>query len=69
MIKYKKQEGVQEGIEKGIRKGIEKGRKEGEYRKTVELVKRMLKANINIQQISDISGLSIEEIEKISEEV
>jgi predicted transposase/invertase (TIGR01784 family) len=61
--------GMMKMINEIEKKGIEKGRKEGEYRKTVELVKRMLNANINIQQISDISGLSIDEIKKISEEV
>ena len=34
-------------------------------KKSIEMVKKMLKANIDINQISEISGLSVEEIKKL----
>lgn len=43
--------------EEGIEKGIEKGK--------LELAKRMLLANLEIQQISEITGLSIKELEEL----
>ena len=43
--------------ERGEKKGIEKGKR--------ELAKRMLLANFDINQISDITGLSVEELGKL----
>ena len=51
---------IQDGYEKGIKQGIEQN--------TILLTKNMLKENIDIEQISKITGLSIEEIEKIQHE-
>jgi predicted transposase/invertase (TIGR01784 family) len=53
----------EEAEQKGIEKGIEKGKKE----ERIELVKRMLRANIDVKQISEISGLSLEEIKGLKE--
>jgi len=50
-----------EGIEQGIEQGIEKGK--------LELVKKMLLANIDINQISEISGLSLEEIKELQKDL
>ena len=44
---------IQDGYEKGIKQN------------TILLTKNMLKENIDIEQISKITGLSIEEIEKL----
>jgi len=54
--------GMKIGIEQGIEKGIEKGAKE----KTIELIKNMLKENVDIEFISRVSGLTIEEINNIN---
>ena len=47
-----------EAKEEGISKGISQEK--------VSIVKNMLKKNMSIEDISDITGLSIEEIKKIS---
>ena len=51
---------IQDGYEKGIEQGIKQN--------TFLLTKNMLKENIDIEQISKVTGLSIEEIEKIQHE-
>jgi len=45
----------------GFKEGIEKGKLEGK----LELAKRMMIANIDIQQISEITGFSIKELEEL----
>ncbi|MGC8765896.1 MAG: Rpn family recombination-promoting nuclease/putative transposase, partial [Brevinematia bacterium] len=48
-----------------IKKGIEQGLSKGEYKKAIETAKRMLERGFEIRLISDVTGLSIEEVEKI----
>ncbi len=50
------------------KKGMEKGMEKGKIEAKLEFIKRMNKANINIKQISEISGFSVEEIQKILNE-
>jgi predicted transposase/invertase (TIGR01784 family) len=50
-------------FEEAEQRGIEKGKKE----ERIELVKRMLRANIDVKQISEISGLFSEEIKGLEE--
>ena len=52
---------IQEGFEQGIEQGIEQ--------QTIELTKNMLKENIDINQISKITGLSTDKITKIAKDV
>ena len=49
------------GVEEGIEKGIEKGKKEG----IIKTAKAMLKKNIPIETIMEITELTKEEIEKL----
>ena len=51
----------QKGLEEGEKKGIKKGLKEGK----IEIAKNMLKKGYKIEDIVEISGLSIEEIETL----
>ncbi|WP_244525895.1 RpnC/YadD family protein [Sphingobacterium wenxiniae] len=67
-----RQEGLQKGRQEGRQEGLQKGRQEGrlEERTKAEAEKResalkMLKNGFDIQLISDIIGLPIEEIEKL----
>ena len=46
--------------------GKEEGLKEGEKNKSIEIAKNMLKLNIDVKIISQSTGLSIEEIEDIN---
>ncbi len=49
------------GMEKGIEKGIEKGK--------IEIIKKMLTKKIPIEEIHEMTGISIEEIKKLKAEI
>lgn len=57
--------GKQEGIKQGTRQGIEQGTRQGIKENQKKIVKNMKKKNYTIEDIKEITGLSIEEIEKI----
>ena len=56
-IAYAKDEGKKEGIEEGIEKGIKQTE--------LNVAKRMKNSNFSFDDIAKITGLSLEEIEKI----
>jgi predicted transposase/invertase (TIGR01784 family) len=58
-------EGIEKGIKKGIEKGIKKGIKKGIIQEKIEVAKKLLQANMDIQFISDTTGLDIREIEDL----
>ena len=60
---FKKGEKI--GIEKGEKIGIEKGKTEGANEKAIAVAKAMLRHGDDIDYISLVSGLTIEEIKKI----
>ena len=60
-----RKEGLAEGRAEGMRKGIKEGIKEGIKKASLEHAKKMLEKGIDINDISDITGLSIEEIKKL----
>ena len=62
------EEGKEEGIEEGRIEGRAEGIEEGSKQKAYEIAKKMLKKGNSIEDIYDITGLSIEEIEKLREE-
>lgn len=62
-------EGRAEGIAEGRAEGIAEGRAEGEMNKARNIAINLLKKNILIEDISDLTGLSIKEIIKIKEQV
>jgi len=64
MLAEKMEKWLQEIKEEGIKEGIEKGKQE-----KIIMVKRMLKANLQIEQIMEFTSLSIDEIEKIKEDI
>ncbi len=57
--------GKQEGIKQGIERGIEQGTRRGIEENQKNIVKNMKDANYKLEDIKEITGLSIEEIEKI----
>ena len=57
-------EGLKEGLEKGIEQGIEQGKKQGIQEAKIEIIKRMIKANMKIEQIMELTNFTKEEIEK-----
>ena len=56
---------IDTSFEEGEKLGIEKGRKEGEENKAKEMARKLKKKGIDIEIISETSGLSKEEIEKL----
>ena len=58
-------EGLAEGLAEGREKGREEGREEGAREAKIESAKNALAMNLTIEQTSKISGLSIEEIQKL----
>ena len=61
MLRREREDGFDEGIEEGIKKGI----KEGEKNKAISMAKSMKTKNLDINLISEITGLTIDEIEKL----
>ena len=55
LLRYK---GREEGIKIGERRGEKRGEIRGANNKTVELAKRMLKKNMSISDVSEVTGLS-----------
>ena len=60
-LEEKRREGIKEGIKKGKLEGI----KEGEKNKAISMAKSMKAKNMDINLISEITGLTIEEINKL----
>jgi len=58
-------EGKAEGIAEGEAKGRAEGIAEGATKEKLENARKMKDLNINTQTISQVTGLSIEEIEKL----
>ena len=55
-----------EWMEEGLAEGIKEGIKEGSYKRNIEIAKTMLEKGMNNELISEVTGLSIEEIKKLN---
>lgn len=51
-------------MEEGRKEGMEEGRKEGIRLRNLEIAKNMIKKGLAIADISELTGLPIEDIEK-----
>ena len=58
-------ENIEKGIKKGLEKGLKKGKEEGKKEEKIDIAKNMLKLNVDVNIISQSTGLSIEEIDKL----
>lgn len=58
-------DGVEDGIKQGIEQGIEQGTAKGKKEKAIEIAKKLLKINMSIHEISEITELTPEEIKKL----
>ena len=54
---------VAEGLEKGLAEGLA----EGEHKQAIESARKMLSKGYNEKDISDVTGLSVDEIEKLKQ--
>jgi len=57
--------GEAKGLAEGMAKGLAEGLAEGERKKAIESARKMLSKGFKREDIRDITGLSIEEIEKL----
>ena len=64
-FEYMLNERERKGLELGREQGLKQGRAEGEAQKQREIAKRMLQENIEKSVITKVTGLSLEEIEKL----
>ena len=62
-------EGLKKGLEKGLKEGkiegLKEGKIEGEKNKAIEIAKNMLSKGLDVNLISELSGLSAEEIKNL----
>ena len=54
-------EAREEGLEQGLEQGLERGRHEGQ----LELIRKMLSKGLPLEVVSDVTGLSVEELETL----
>lgn len=59
------EQGIEQGVKQGIEQGIEQGLKQGSNNKAKEIAENMLKAKMNVSEISKLTGLTENEIKKI----
>ena len=55
----------EDGYEKGMQKGIEKGIEKGMEANRLETAKKMLEKSLDMQLISECTGLSLEQVEAL----
>lgn len=56
-----REQGLAQGLEEGLEKGLEEGRKEG----VLEVARKLKSNSVPLQTIQVVTGLSLEEIEKL----
>lgn len=63
---YARRKGLEEGREEGLKQGIEQGIEQGTQKAKIEIAKNMLKEKIDIEIIQKVTGLTKDEIKKLS---
>ena len=58
-------EGIQKGIQQGIQQGLQQGVQKGVLQEKVETVQRMKAKGFSAEDISEIAGLTVEEVEEL----
>ncbi len=64
-----REEGHKVGKEEGLKVGREEGRAEGAKQNSFDIAKRMLQKGIAIETISELTGLTAEEVSKLKKEM
>jgi len=65
LMQNAKEEGLEEGRAEGLEEGTKIGIEQGSKQEKIEIAKNMLKENMDIDIISEITSLTKEEIEKL----
>ena len=60
---------ARKGREEGRKEGKEEGRAEGVKQNSFDIAKRMLEKGIDIETISELTGLTAEEVSGLKEEM
>ena len=66
-IAVQRKEAFDDGVSIGRNEGISIGLSQGEHKKAIETAKNALTMNLSIEQVAILTGLSPEEIEKLSD--
>ena len=61
------EKGMEKGIKKGMEKGMEKGIVAGERKKALMIARQVLKKNFSMQDIAQMTGLDITELETLDQ--
>ena len=61
-------EGIQQGLQQGIEKGIQQGLEKGIEQNKKDILEKLLKTDLSIEQIMEITGFTAEEIEKLKKQ-
>jgi len=69
VIELEKLPSYELGIERGTERGITQGIQKGTIQKAIEIAKKSLIKKIDLDTISELTGLSIEEINKLKKEM
>ena len=68
-IEYAKETGLEEGLAKGRAEGLVKGREEGREERNMEVAINLLQLGTPCEIVAKATGLSMEEVAKLKEEV
>ena len=68
-IEYAKETGLEEGLAKGRAEGLVKGREEGREERNTEVAINLLRLGTPCEIVAKATGLSLEEVAKLKEEV
>ena len=68
-IEYARESGREEGHKVGKEEGLKVGREEGAKQKSFDIAQRMLQKGIDIETISELTGLTAEEVSRLKKEM
>ncbi len=64
-----KRRGFEKGLEEGRLAGIQEGQQEGILKNKLETAEALLKENMSVEKISQITGLPLKDIKKLMKDV
>ncbi|RZK42255.1 MAG: hypothetical protein EOO90_08395, partial [Pedobacter sp.] len=62
-IRFAEKKAAEKGLKEGLKKGVKEGLKKGEFKKAVDVARLLKIKAIPIKDISEVTGLSVEEVE------
>ena len=60
-----REDGLQAGLLAGLQQGIEQGIEQGAYQKTLEMARKLIARGDSLEEIADISGLSMYQVQSL----